>query len=432
MRITSYVRVAAVGAVLAYCLATQVQASGSGSTMVDNDMLQELKRMIEQQQAQIDKQAAEIAALKEQIGGTKEALASKADKESVKGIDKMVTSSLSNVNLSLYGHINKAAMYVNNGDTSKWYVVDNSNSQTRLGLRANVETVNDWNIGGRIEYGIVSNASSDVNQLNTDDATSTNFKLRWAEVSFRHDKYGKLSLGKGDSASNNSAEVDLSGTTVASYSGYSDMAGSSLWYEGRTDTLTNLEIGNVFSNFDGLSRTDRIRYDTPSFGGFSVATSANSGDAFDGALFYNRKFSGTELAAAIALANPGDIKPGVDSQVSGSISAMFPVGFNATFAAGGQDLDISGRDNPTNWWAKLGYQTKFYEAATTSFSIDYGETSDLAQDNDKLKSWAIAAVHNISDWGTEVYMAFRMHQLDRNGTDFDDIHVFWTGARVKF
>jgi uncharacterized coiled-coil protein SlyX len=432
MGIKKYARVSVVGTVLAVCLTTQVQASGSGSTMVDNHMLQELKRMIEQQQAQIDKQAAEIAALKEQLGGTNEALASKADKESIKSIDKMVTSSLSNVNLSLYGHINKAAMYVNNGDTSKWYVVDNINSQTRLGLRANVETVSDWNIGGRIEYGIVSNASSDVNQLNTNDATSTNFKLRWAEVSFQHDKYGKLSLGKGDSASNNAAEIDLSGTTVASYAGYSDMAGSTLWYEGSTSTLSDLEIGNVFSDFDPLSRTDRIRYDTPSFAGFSLAASANSGDAFDGVLYYNRKFGETKLAAAIALANPGDIRPGIDSIVSGSVSAMFPMGFNATFSAGGQDLGISGRDNPTNWWAKLGYQTTFYEAATTSFSIDYGETSDLDQDNDKLKSWALAAVHNISDWGTELYMAYRIHKLDRNGTEFDDIHAFWTGTRVKF
>lgn len=431
MRVKQYARIAA-GAALVVFLAGQVQASGGGGMAVNDSMLQELKRMIEQQQAQLDKQAAEIAALKEQLGGTNEALASKADKESVKNNDKMVTSSLSNVNLSLYGQINKAAMYVNNGDTSKWYVVDNINSQTRLGLRANVETMHDWNIGGRIEYGIVSNGSSDVNQLNTGDATSTNFKLRWAEVSFANKMYGKFSLGKGSSASDGSAEVDLSGTTVASYAGYSDMAGSSLWYEGSTDTLSPLKISNVQSDFDGLSRTDRIRYDTPSFAGFSVGTSASSGDAFDAALSYNRKFGETKLAGAIAWANPGDLKSGVDSQVSGSISAMFPMGFNATFSAGGQDLDRSGRDNPTNWYAKLGYQTKFYDAAVTSFSIDYGETSDLAQNNDKLKSWALAAVHDISDWGTEVYLAYRNHQLDRDGSDFDDIHVFWTGARVKF
>jgi len=431
MKVKQYARIAA-GAAFVVLLAGQVQASGGSAMGASESMLQELKRMIEQQQAQLDKQAAEISALKEQLAGNSEAIGAKADKGAVDNTDKMVTSSKTNVNLSLYGHINKAAMYVNNGDTSKWYVVDNMNSQTRLGLRANVETMNNWNIGGRIEYGIVSNASSDVNNLNTEDATSTNFKLRWAEVSFRNDLYGKLSLGKGDSASNNSAEVDLSGTTVASYSAYSDMAGSTLWYEGSTDTLSSLRIKDVQSDFDGLSRTDRLRYDTPSFAGFSVAGSANSGDAFDAALHYNRKFGETKLAGAIAWANPGDLKPAVDSIVSGSISAMFPMGFNATFSAGGQELDTSGRDNPTNWYGKLGYQTKFYDAATTSFSIDYGETSDLAQNNDKLKSWALAAVHNISDWGTEVYMAYRNHQLDRDGRDFDDIHVFWTGARVKF
>jgi len=431
MKVKQYARIA-VGAAMVVFLAGQVQGSGGSGMVMDDNMLQELKRMIEQQQAQLDKQAAEISALKEQLAGNTEAIGTKADKAAVTDTDKMVTSSKSNVNLSLYGHVNKAAMYVNNGDTSKWYVVDNINSQTRLGLRANVETMSDWNIGGRIEYGIVSNASSDVNQLNTNDATSTNFKLRWAEVSFKHDQFGKLSLGKGDSASNNSSEVDLSGTSVATYAGYSDMAGSSLWYEGSTNTLSNVEISTVHSDFDGLSRTDRIRYDTPSFAGFSLAGSANSGDAFDAALMYNRKFGETKLAGALAWANPGDLSPGVDSRVSGSISAMFPMGFNATFSAGGQDLDTSGRDNPTNWFAKLGYQTKFYDAAVTSFSIDYGETSDLAQNNDKLKSWALAAVHNIPDWGTEVYMAYRNHQLDRDRRDFDDIHVFWTGARVKF
>lgn len=429
MKMKRYVRAAAVGATFALCLTTQGFASGSGA--IDNDMLQELKRMIEQQQAQIDKQAAEIAELKEQVAGASEVQAVEPDKADMVETDKMVSSRLSNVNLSLYGHINKAALFVDNGDSSKWYFVDNINSQTRLGLRANVETVHNWNVGGRIEYGIVSNASSDVNQLNTHDATSTNFKLRWAEVSFNNEQFGKLSLGKGDSASNGSSEVDLSGTTVASYAGYSDMAGSALWYDGGTGVVTDLEIGDVFSNFDGLSRTDRIRYDTPSFAGFSVAASASSGEAYDGALWYSRKFGDTKIAGAVALANPGDLKS-VDSIYSGSISAKFPMGFNATFSAGGQELDEPGRDDPVNWWAKLGYQVKFYEAATTSFSIDYGETTDLDQNNDKLKSWALAAVHNIPDWGTELYLAYRLHQLDRDATDFDDIHVFWSGARVKF
>ena len=299
MKIKKYARIAA-GTAMALCLAVQVQASGGGK--MDSDMLQELKRMIEQQQAQIDRQAAELAELRERLGGSDEALALKMDKQ--EGLDKVVTSTFANVNLALYGQVNRALLYANNEDTSKWYSVDNINSQTRLGMRAIVDTDTGWIVGGRIEYGIVSNGSTDVNQFNTHDATSSNFKLRWADISFNSEKFGIISLGKGDSASNNSTEVDLSGTAVAQFTEIQDMAASIPFYINDTDTITAVEIGNVFSSFDGLSRTDRIRYDTPAFGGFFASASASSGDAFDGALLFNRKFGGTTVAAAVAAANP--------------------------------------------------------------------------------------------------------------------------------
>jgi hypothetical protein len=431
MKIKRYTRITSVGAALALCLATQVQASGSGSGMVDNDMLQELKRMIEQQQAQIDKQAAEIAALKEQLGGTSEALASKADIESVKSTDKMVTSNYSNVNLSLYGHLNRALMYVNNVDTSKWYSVDNNNAQSRFGLRTSVDTATKWKVGGRIEYGMVFNASNLVNNENSSSSQGI-FNLRWAEISFRNDHYGMISLGKGDAASNGIAQVDLSGTVVASYSGIDDMAGATFWYDGVNNIQSDLHIRQIYDDFDGLNRTDRIRYDTPSFSGFSFGTSASSGDAFDGAIRYNRKFGETKVAAALGAANPGELISNADVVIAGSISVLLPMGFNATFSSGSLDLKDSERDNPTNWWTKLGYQTIFYDSAVTSLSIDYGETADLLSNGEKGKTWAFAAVHNVINWATEFYLAYRGHSLDSDTYDFDDIHAFWTGARLKF
>lgn len=421
---------------LTLSMAVQVQADSSKT--IDNNILQELKTMIEQQQAQIDKQAAELKNLKEQLSRNTKALTAEAnktelaDKDVTRANETTVTSRFSNINLSLYGHVNKAVLFTDNGDSSDWFVVDNINSQTRLGLKAAVDSGIGWVTAGRIEYGIVSNASSEVNQLNNHDATSTNFKLRWAELSFKNAKFGKISLGKGDSASNNTAEIDLSGTTVASYAGIADMAGSTLWYDNSTNTLSDIKIKNVFSDFDGLSRTDRLRYDTPSFGGFSLATSGSSGDAYDGALFFNRKYGENKVAAGFGIADPGDLKNGADVQYSGSASVLLPMGLNATFSAGYLDLEDGSRDDPTNWWGKLGYQTKFYDAATTAFSAEYGETSDLRADGDEAKTWAVAVVHDVRDWGAEFYMAYREHQLNSDFGDYDDINTFWTGARVKF
>lgn len=425
----------ATGLALAMSLTVQAEASSS----VDTKMLLELKAMLEKQQAQIDKQAAELTTLRQKLAGNTEVLTTKASKEDVVKIseatDKMVTSKFSNVDFSIYGQINRAVLYSDNGDSKDLYSVDNNNSNTRMGFLAGVDTTSGWLVGGRIEYHIVSNSSGDVNQLDTHDATDTLIGNRWAEISFKHDTYGKISLGKGDSATNNTSEVDLSGTDVAAYAHVSDTAGGMYFNneDGSPVTTANPQVGDVFNDFDGLSRTDRVRYDTPSYAGFSLAGSGSSGDAWDGALFYNRKFGETKVVAAFGAASPGDLLgDDIDKQYNGSASILLPKGLNATVSGGVRDMKDSNRDDPTTWYAKIGYKTSFYSAATTAFSIDYGQTENLAQDNDKGKTWAVAAVHDIADWGTEFYLTYRNHQLERNSSNYDDINIVMAGARLKF
>ncbi len=424
-----YLQAGAFGALIIFC---SLQAFAGGNTKLDSDLLHELKRMIEQQQAQIDQQAAEIAALKEQLGGNTEAIAVKADKEDIEDLDKVAYSSFANVNVSLYGQFNPAALYVNNGDSSKLYVVDNVHSQSRLGLRARVDTTSGWQVGGRFEFGISGNASTDVNSWYTESASEEFFKLRWAEISFAKESYGKFSLGKGDSASNSTAEIDMSGTAVAMQDKTLWMASGTLWYDGSSDILSELEVKEIYNGFDGLSRTDRIRYDTPEFGGFSLAGSYSSGDAFDGSVWYSREFSGTRVAAALGVANPGDIMVGTDLLYTGSASILFPLGISATFSGSNMEKQEEGLDDATVWWAKLGYKTSFYEGATTAFSLDYGESENISVNDEKGSTWALAAVHDIRDWGTEFYAIYRRYMADSERGDFDDVNSVMAGARLRF
>ena len=424
-----YLQAGAFGALIIFC---SLQAFAGGNTKLDSDLLHELKRMIEQQQAQIDQQAAEIAALKEQLGGNTEAIAVKADKEDIEDLDKVAYSSFANVNVSFYGQFNPAALYVNNGDSSKLYVVDNVHSQSRLGLRARVDTTSGWQVGGRFEFGISGNASTDVNSWYTESASEEFFKLRWAEISFAKESYGKFSLGKGDSASNSTAEIDMSGTAVAMQDKTLWMASGTLWYDGSSDILSELEVRDIYNGFDGLSRTDRIRYDTPEFGGFSLAGSYSSGDAFDGSVWYSREFSGTRVAAALGVANPGDIMVGTDLLYTGSASILFPLGISATFSGSNMEKQEEGLDDATVWWAKLGYKTSFYEGATTAFSLDYGESENISVNDEKGSTWALAAVHDIRDWGTEFYAIYRRYMADSERGDFDDVNSVMAGARLRF
>ncbi|MGI9537520.1 MAG: porin, partial [Desulfocapsaceae bacterium] len=408
------------------------QVIAGGSSKLDSDMLHELKRMIEQQQAQIDQQAAEIAALKEQLAGNTEAIAVKADKEDTEDLEKVAYSSFSNVNVSLYGQFNPAALYVNNGDSSKLYVVDNVHSQSRFGLRARVDTTSGWQVGGRFEYGVSGNASTEVNNWYTESASEDFFKLRWAEISFARESYGKFSLGKGDSASNSTAEIDLSGTAVAMQDKTLWLASGTLWYDGSSDILSEFEVKQIYNGFDGLSRTDRIRYDTPEFGGFSLAGSYSSGDAFDGSVWYSREFSETRVAAALGVANPGDVMQGTELLYTGSASLLFPMGISATFSGSLMEKKEEGFDDATVWWAKLGYKKSFYEGATTAFSLDYGASDNISVNDEKGSTWAFAAVHDVADWGTEFYAIYRMYMADSERGDFDDVNALMAGARLRF
>jgi hypothetical protein len=420
---------AATSAALACALAANVQAAE-----VDAEMLLQLKQLIEQQQRQLDQQASEIAKLKQQVVGATAEIEKKVDKEEVtkNDVEKMVTSSFENVDVNLYGQLNKGVLWSDNGNSSKVYFVDNDNSQSRLGLNASVSPTEDITVGGRIEYGVVSNSSSDVSELDTYNATSVTWNLRWADIFFQSDSLGKIYLGKGSTASDNTAEVDLSGTDVVAYADVAALNGGQYWYDDTSAELTDVRVKNVFNDMDGLGRQDRIRYDTPSFAGLVFSTSASSGDAFDAALKYSREFGETKLAAAVAWASPGDIIEDVSNQYDGSVSILLGNGLNGTFSFGDRDVSARGKDDATFLYGKLGYRFDAWTFGTTSLSIDYGQTDDLVTNGDTAKTWALAAVQDVPSWGTEFYLAYRNYSLDTDLGSINDINAVLGGARVKF
>jgi len=401
---------------------------------LDENMLLELKKLIEKQQEQLDRQAGEIALLKEQIGGASQEDDKKVDKQELEklDVDKMVTSRFKHVDVNLYGHLNRGVLWSENGDSSKIFFVDNSNSQSRIGVNASVSPSEGFTVGGRIEYGIKSNASSDVSQNETNDATSVNWNLRHADVFFASNSVGKISLGHGSSASDGTSEVDLSGTSVVAYSDVEALSGGQLWYEGQTDTLSSLRVKNVFNNMDGLGRDDRLRYDTPSFAGLSLSSSAISGDAYDAAIRYSRVYGDTKVAAAVAWAKPADANESVKQQYDGSMSVLLGNGLNATFAAGLSEMSEYAREDGTFWYTKLGYRVDACSLGKTSFSVDYGEDKDIYKNEDNAKTWSVAAVQDMPSWGTEFYLAYRSYKLDSEGASYEDVNAVLGGARVKF
>ena len=416
------------------------------------EALERLERKIDEQQTEIDAQKEAIEKLKQQEETGSEKPAPEASppdeapmpqpisdqkpraKPPAKPPEpkRVVETGQDKIKLLFYGQVNRAILYSNDGDKGYWYLVDNDNSSTRIGFLGSANPIGDFNIGTRIEVEFQTNASNEVSQRDQNGASDNNFKRRHFDIFVRSERFGKLSLGYGSTASDNTVEVDLSGTDVVGYSSVGDMAGGQFFFDKDTNSLSNTTINDVFANFDGIGRDDRLRYDTPDFYGFVASGSVVSGDAADVALRYSAKLGDFKLAAAAAYSDPAGTSDSTDDILSGSISVLHGSGFSLTFAAGNQDHKASGRDDGTLYYGKLGYQRKFFSLGTTAMSVDYGRNEDVEQDSDEADTAGFQFVQNIDQWATEYYLGYRYHSLDRDNTDFDDINAVMTGLRVRF
>lgn len=414
------------------CAIALVGISSTARGESDKETLNKLKRIIEKQQDQIDAQQKTLQDLKQQVEALSEPSTPPSPQVAEKKPEAVVRSRNDKVSVTVYGQVNRAALYANDGDDDNWFFVDNDNSSTRIGLLGSTNAIEHFSLGTKLEFEFQSNPSNEVSQEDKNGVGDNNFKKRHMDIFVKYKPVGKIHLGFGDTASNGTAEVDLSGTDVVGYSSIADMAGGQFFFDNDTDTLSNTTIGDVFSNFDGLSRDDRLRYDTPNFYGFVASGSVISGDAADVALRYSAKLGDFKLAAAAAYSDPAGNSNSVDDIIDGSISVLHSSGFNLTFAGGTRDHKVSGRDDGTFYYGKFGYQRKFFSIGTTAMSVDYGRNDDVEQDGDEANTVGFQFVQNIDQWATEYYLGYGYHDLDRDNTDFKDINALMTGLRVKF
>ena len=326
------------------------------------------------------------------------------------------------VDFAISGQINRAALYADDGHTAKWFFVDNDNSSTRFRFTGSNDFEKDWKVGIVWEVEMQSNPSNEMDMDLNGDTTDVTFNERKMEF-WVGNAWGKAWLGQGDMAGNGTSEVDLSGTTVAAYSSVGDVGGGFFFQDNGVYSTTT--VGGSRSNFDGLSRKDRVRYDTPTFAGFSGSGSIGNSSIWDVALRYAGDFGWAKLAAAAAWSDYGTSSSTNDNILSSSASLLFDFGLNLTASYAYRKQDNT---DPYNIFGKVGY--KFLEKHAVS--VQYSRTENLSAKDDKGDTFGIGYV--FSPWkSVEFYGTYYIYMLDRDaGSNPDDINVGMIGGRVKF
>lgn len=398
----------------------------------DAATLEQLQAIIEQQQKQLEAQAKVLNDLQSQMKQMQENAANANASATPAGAQSANSSTVSStddkINLSISGQVNRAVNYVNDGQDSDIYHVDNDASSTRIRAVGEGRVNEDVKIGAKIEFEVESNSSNDVSQSNKSAGTAT-FKDRVLEAYF-DTSAGKVSIGQGSTASDGTSEVDLSRTTVIAYSSTASIGGGLLFRESASGGLTTTAVKNAFSNLDGLGRDDRLRYDSPSFNGFKLSGSLISDEKWDLAARWGGKFSSFDVAAAFGYADPSSTT--TDYRLSTSVSMLHrPTGLNVTGALGYDEHN--NRDNSKFWYLKGGWIVNPFDFGDTAFSIDVSETEGLPSEKDKGLTFGAYVVQHLADYGTEFYGGVRNYDLDvSSDPSVDDILVGTIGTRIKF
>jgi hypothetical protein len=271
----------------------------------------------------------------------------------------------------------------------------------------------------------------------TDTATQTAWGVRHQFIWVKHKRMGKVSLGQTNSASNGRSETTFSGVNMAADSGGTTFGTGNRFIDttAGTQSISATTVGAVFTNFDGRSRTDVLRYDSPRFNGLALAVSAIAGGDWDVGADYRVKTGAIKIRIQAQHNNNGATSATVGGSTSFSAAALHDSGLNAAFAYGRRELDGNASanvDDPTMWDFDIGYRAKIFGIGPTNFSFNRQTTDDLSGNDTEAVSTGFTIAQIISPVGASMALGYKNYAFDTATNTFDDIDVISLQTVFKF
>lgn len=330
-----------------------------------------------------------------------------------------------NLQVQLYGQVNRALMWADDETQSKWFHVDGQPSSTRFGIRGTSQVMPGLRAGAQIEAEMKSNPSDTVSftdAVTGVDGGAVRLAERWLDLFFEGG-WGKVNIGQGSGAADDASTIDLSGTGLANGSCACDWGGGIEWRS--AGGPLGVTLANTLNNNDFESRHDRVMYSTPTFGGFRAQAGfgqkSDAGETTEASLWYSGKLAGT-LQAAIGWSNEN---LAFDNEtIGGSIGWLHTSGLNVSFNY--TQSDVSATRDATYYFTKVGY--KFGQHA---ISLAYSLNEDQAAVGDETKGWGLGYVWSPTGWA-EIYAGYHLFTLDRATGSANDITVAQIGSRIRF
>lgn len=358
---------------------------------------------------------------------------------------KVVASGSDKIKLTLSGQVHRNSVIVDDGFDTEVKHVDNQLTGSRFRIGGSGKINSDVSVGTMIEMGIIPNSSG----ATTQDATNSNsgaagtHEARVVDIFVTHGMFGRVYMGKGAAGSDGSGEVTkgIQGNVSLQTGDMTHVPGGGFLFKNvGVDTggagRGAITLGTALADYDGNSRVNRVRYDTPTLMGFQArATHADQGD-WDVSLFHDATYFGFSVGAGLAY-NEAPNSTTRDSLINGSVSVMSPWGISLGAAAG--RAEIEGANRTTGYWgATVAYDTKFNELGKSSIGYTYTSHRGDAGTDTSATGHQVSIMQQIDAAAMDLYLTYARASLDvdsagvGSGGSYKDIDAFMMGTRVRF
>jgi len=254
----------------------------------------------------------------------------------------------------------------------------------------------------------------------------------------KSDHWGKVSVGLQSQASDNAAIlVDGSGSLVPANWVAFDYRAFNAGLSG-TNILGGAScgiMGGAIGDCNGLTQ-NAVRYDTPTFAGFSASASWGGDDFWDVALRYAGEHHGFKIAAAVAYNevndqnwnNLGDMdadyfQAGLYLQHIGT--GLWILGNYGNFDDGNVDQDT--------WYVKAGIRRNWNHLGATVLYGEYENVSDAYGGDGDFDLWGLGAVQEIDAAAMSLWIKYRNIEAKVNsGDDDSEFQLFQFGGLINF
>ncbi|MDH3701217.1 MAG: porin [Alphaproteobacteria bacterium] len=360
-----------------------------------------------------------------------------------------VVKSSNKMKLRLYGQVTRGFGVINDGETSTFKQFRNGNTSTRMGIDGRGKVTKDVSLRTRVEYEIRNGSANQFDGQGKDDA---GLVIRHLDAIFSHKRLGAVWIGRGDTAANGTSEKNLlpggsAGRLGGSTHNLITDASVLLDTSGTVESSELATLSRFFNSFDGSSRRQRIRYDTPTIAGFKIGASAIDQQSWDVAMHYKGKVAGVKIAAGAGFThlagNLGENKPLSQdtNQLNGSISVLTPFGLGATFSGGKQWLDYESgvpdalKAAPYNINPAIFYTGKWTELGPTGIEYAYQFSNEIgAVPGIEGQGHSVQITQVLANTGTDTFVGFRYFDIDTGvpGLNAENLWFFGAGFRARF